>query len=277
MVEYWFILPCCNFQERNMSKETKEEVKEYYIKQLGKFFSKIADIPDEELKGLPAVHIPCLGFTDEMPKIAFYGMETNGWYNMFELKKRYNENPSSAYDYITKDVFTPSFVIKCAQPRKNIFWKYVISLMAGMYGLTPQKLKTEDELEKHTLIWGNILSLERYHVSAKRKGAKREIYNRVYNESTLFNTLPNGHFGPTYIVRACQPKFLFILYSGFNMQNWLRNDFGIEREMINRHLCHAHIKETDTHVFKMPHPVFINKCLGWEKTIKQVLEQFEIQ
>jgi hypothetical protein len=148
--------------------------------------------------------------------------------------------------------------------------------MSGMYDLTPQKLKTKDELKKYTLIWGNILSLERYHVTAKRNGVKREIYDRVYKESALLNTLPNGHWGPTYIVRACQPKFLFILYSGFNMQNWLRNDFVIEREMINRHLCHAYIKETNTHVFKMPHPVFINKYIGWHKSIKDVLGRYEL-
>jgi hypothetical protein len=259
-----------------MAGQKKDVIKTYYIEQMGKFFSRIADIPDKELKGLPAFHIPCLGFTDEMPKIAFYGMETNGWFGMLSLKERYNKNPSSAYDYITKDVFTPSFVIKCAQPRKSIFWKYVISLMSGMSGLTPQKLKTEDELKKHTLIWGNILSLERYHISAKRNGVKKEIYNKVYNETALFNTLPNGYLGPTYIIKACQPKLLFILYSGFNMQNWLRNDFGIEREMIHRHLCHAHIKETDTHVFKMPHPVFINKYIGWHKSINDVLGRYEL-
>jgi hypothetical protein len=212
-----------------MSRQTKDEVKTYYIEQLGKFFSRIADIPDEELKGLPSVHIPCLGFTDEMPKIAFYGMETNGWFDMLSMKGRYNKDPSSAYDYITKDVFTPSFVIEYAKPRKSIFWKYVISLMSGMASLKPQELKNEAELKKYTLIWGNILSLERYHVTAKRNGVKRGIHDRVYKESSLFNTLPDGHWGPTYIVRACQPKFIFILYSGFNMQNWLRNDFGIER------------------------------------------------
>jgi hypothetical protein len=259
-----------------MEKQTKAEVKAYYIEQIGKFFSEIADIPDEELKGLPAVHIPCLGFTGEMPEIAFYGMETRSWFDMQEFKKSFFENPSAAYDSITKDVFTPGFVIGCSRPHGNMFWKYIISLMAGKYGLTFQQMRTETELKKHPLIWGNILALERYHVSAKRNGVKLEIYKKVYDASALFNTLPDRHWGPTYIVRACQPKFLFILYSGFNLQNWLRNDFGIEREKINKHLCCAHIEETDTYVFKLPHPVFINRRIGWEKTVKEILARWEL-
>ena len=259
-----------------MERQTKKQVKDYYIKQLEIFFSKTTDISDEDMKGLPAIHIPCLGFTDEMPEIAFYGMETNGWHSMKDFRKMFQENPSKAYDYITTAWFCPASVIKSAQPRKHIFWKYVISLMSRMYGLSPKELKTENALKKHTLIWGNILSLERFHVSAKHNGANKEIYNKLYKESSLFNTLPNGHWGPTYIVKACQPKFLFILYSGFNMRNWLRNDFGIERELIHKHLGYAYIKETDTYVFKMPHPRFIFQRLGWEKTIKQVLERLEL-
>jgi hypothetical protein len=259
-----------------MKKQTKEEVKEYYIEQMGKFFSKVADIPDEDLKKLPAIHIPCLGFTEIMPEIAFYGMETNWWFNMLTLKELYNKDPSSAYNYITSDIFKPEFVIKQAQPRKNIFWKYVVSLMAGMYGLESHDLKTENELKKHTFIWGNIMALERYHVSAKPNGVKWETYKKVYGESIMFNTLPDGHWGPTYIVRACQPKLLIILYSGFNLQNWLKNEFGIEREMIHKHLCTAYIKETDTYVFKMPHPVFINRLIGWEKSLKEVLARLEL-
>jgi hypothetical protein len=254
----------------------KEEVKAYYIEQLGKFFSKIADIPDEDLKGLPAVHIPSLGFTDEMPEVAFYGMETSGWFSMSELRKRFNNSPSIAYDYVTKDVFTPAFVISCAQPRKNIFWKYVVSLMSSMCGMTPRQLKTEGELKKHPLIWGNILALERYHVSAKHNGVKMETYNKVKAASAIFDTLPDGHWGPTYIVRACRPKLLFILYSKFEFENWLKNEFGIEKDKIFKPLKYAHIEETDTWVFQLPHPGFINRRGNWHKTITEVLERLAL-
>jgi hypothetical protein len=54
-----------------IERKTKEEVKAYYIDQLGKFFAKIDDIPDNEIKGLPAVHIPSLGFTAECLKLPF--------------------------------------------------------------------------------------------------------------------------------------------------------------------------------------------------------------
>ena len=151
-----------------IERKTKEEVKAYYIDQLGKFFAKIDDIPDNEIKGLPAVHIPSLGFTDEMPEIAFYGMETNTWGSMFELRNRFNKDPESAYKYITTDIFTPSFVIRCAQPRGSIFWKYVIDLLASVYGLTSKQMKDEEVLKKYSFIWGNIMSLERYNVSSKK-------------------------------------------------------------------------------------------------------------
>jgi len=258
-----------------MERKTKEEIKTYYIEQLGKFFSKIADIPDEEFKGLPALHIPSLGFTKEMPNIAFYGIETRGWDSMIKLRNLFNNDPSSAYEYITTGIFTPEFVLYCVQ-QKSIFWKYVISLLASMCGITPQQLKTKDELQKHSFIWGNIMALERYNVSAKRNGVKRHIYNRVYEESALFNTLPDGHWGPTYIVRACQPKLLFILDWQFKFKNWLKNEFAVEENKIHKHMNYAHIEETDTYVFQLPHPVFINKRLGWHKTIKQVLERLAL-
>jgi len=211
-----------------MKQKTKEEIKAYYIEQLGKFFSKIADIPDEELKGLSALHIPALGFTEEMPKIAFYGIETKGWDSMVKLRNLFNDNPSSAYDYITTGIFTPEFVFYCVQ-QKSSFWKYVVSLLASICGITPQQLKTKDELKKHSFIWGNIMSLERYDVSAKQKGVKKHIYNRVYEESALFNTLPDGHWGPTYIVRACQPKLLFILNWQFKFKNWLKMSLALKK------------------------------------------------
>jgi hypothetical protein len=254
----------------------KEEVKAYYIEQLGGFFSNISGISDEDLRGLPAIHIPVLGYTDEMPKIAFYGMETNGWVSMLELRKRFNNSPSSAYDYITKDVFTPAFVKRSAQPRKNIFWKYVVSLMAKMYGMTPEQLKKEEELKNHSFIWGNIMAMERYHVSAKRNGVKWDIYKKAFDASTVFNTLPNGHWGPTYIVKSCRPKLMFILDWHFEFGKWLKNDFGIDMERVFRHLCYAHIEETDTYVFKLPHPVYINRRIGWNKSIEQVLARLEL-
>jgi hypothetical protein len=260
-----------------IERKTKEEVKAYYIEQLGKFFAKIADIPDDEIKGLPAVHIPALGFTDEMPEIAFYGMETSTWGSMLELRNRYIKDPESAYNYLTKDIFTPSKVISWAQPRQSIFFKYVIELLASVYELTTKKLKDEEELKKHSFIWGNIMSLERYSVSAKKNGVKLETHKRAYDASAILNKLPNGHLGPTYIVRACRPKLLFILYWDFNFGNWLKNEFGIDKDKINKHLYYVHIKETDTHVFKLPHPVFINRRIGWYKSIKEVLESVRIK
>jgi len=259
-----------------IERKTKEEVKTYYIEQLGKFLAKIADIPDDEIKRLPAVHIPSLGFTDEMPKIAFYGMETSTWGSMLELRNSYIKDPESAYRYITTDIFTPSFVIRCAQPRKSIFFKYVIALLAGIYRLTPKQMKNEEELKKHSFIWGNIMSLERYSVSAKNKSVKWETFKKAYDASDILNKLPDGHLGPTYIVRACRPKLLFILYWDFNFGNWLKNEFGIDKIEINKYLYYVHIEETDTHVFKMPHPVYINRCIDWHKSITEVLERLEI-
>jgi len=254
-----------------MEKKTKDEVKVYYIEQLGKFFSKIADIPDDELKGLPALHIPLLGFTDEMPKIAFYGIETSGWYSMVDLRNQFNSDPSRAYDEITS--ISSKFAL---ERQKSIFWKYVIDLLASMCGIKPEQLKTENELKKHSFIWGNIMALERYEVTAKSKGVKKHIYERVYKESALFNTLPNGHWGPTYIVRACQPKLLFILDWQFKFKNWLKNEFSIEADKIHKNLNYAHIEETDTYVYQLPHPVYIHRRIGWLKTIKQVLERLAL-
>jgi len=260
-----------------IERKTKEEVKAYYIEQLGKFLAIIADIPNDEIRKLPAVHIPILGFPDcdEMPEIAFYGMETNTWGSMLELRNSYIKDPESAYRYIT-EVFNPHFVIDCARPRQSIFFKYVIALLAGIYGFTPKQIKNEVELKKHLFIWGNIMSLERYNVSAKSKGVKWETFKKAYDASAILNRLPNGNLGPTYIVRACRPKLLFILYWDFNLGNWIKNEFGIDKDKIQNHLYYCHIEETDTHVFKMPHPVFINRCIGWHKSINEVLERLKI-
>jgi hypothetical protein len=160
-----------------MLKQTRAEIKNYYIQQLTGFFKEIAEIPDEEIEKLPSIHIPSLGFTEEIPKIAFYGIETKGWFSMLDIKKRFSEDPSNAYDYLTKEWFTPVSVIRSAQPRKHIFWKYVISFLSSMHGLSPKQLKTEEELSKHSFICGNIMALEGFNVSAKRNGAKRKIYN----------------------------------------------------------------------------------------------------
>lgn len=256
-------------------KQSKKEVKEYYIKQLAKLFSEIENIPDEELKGLPFVHIPSIGFTDEMPNIAFYGIETSGWFYISDVKKRFYDDPSIAYDYLTKTKFTPTTVINYAKPRKHIFWRYVIRLLASIYGLNLKQIKTEDILKKHSFIWGNTNALERFEVSAKSKGGKREVYDEIKKKSYFLNTLPNGQFGPTYIVRACQPKLLFILDRKFDLENWLKNEFSIGKENIHKYISYAYIKETDTSVFQLPHPRFMTPIKMYHPSIKQVLKKLE--
>jgi hypothetical protein len=106
-----------------------DEIKSHYIELLRAFLSQIGDIPDKDLTGLPAPHIPVIGtgYENAKVKMAFYGIETKWWErSMVDFKNKFLTSPETGYEYLT-ELFTPQNIIKWS---KGTFFKYIMRTTA---------------------------------------------------------------------------------------------------------------------------------------------------
>jgi hypothetical protein len=208
-----------------------DEIKSHYIELLRAFLSQTGDIPDKDLTGLPAPHIPVIGTGYESAKVkmAFYGIETKWWArSMVEFKNKFLTNPETGYAYLT-ELFTPQNIIKWS---KGTFFKYIIGFLGKFYGKSIKEIKSNEQLLKIPFVWGNINSLEEWKVTAKANGVKQDVYNKVKNSSKIFDCSSADTKGPTYILRECKPDIMLILNWDFQFRDWLKAELKLEATQI---------------------------------------------
>jgi hypothetical protein len=252
-------------------------VKHHYIKLLSSFLDEIKEIEDNFLKSLPALHIPIIGngYENAKVKFAFYGIETYGRIescNMLDLKNNLLESPEKGYDYLT-NVSIPEKINKWAKPKGgSIFFKYLISLLGAFYNIDAKHLREEDELSNIPFIWGNLHSLEMFQGSPCKRGVPYETYLKVKAASKMFDEHSNNI---SYITKTCKPNVLIILTWAFNSKYWLKKEFKIEPEKLADHLFYAYIPELNTNIYKHVHPRYIKQILGWDKSIKTIVDDLK--
>jgi len=232
---------------------------------LRQFFNSLNnDIPF----GIPAPHIPSVGELYEKAKykIAFFGMETNGWADMVALKNAFDEAPERAIEYLTEEFKKVEF-LNWTNNFGTSFFNYVLQFVAKFYNIDNWKLlRTEAQYMYllKTFIWGNTNSIERYEISAQPNGVDFSAWLKVKNASKIFDTA-------AHILDTCPPDILLVL-NWSESEDWLGKGRIYEKDELDDHLFHIYLKETDTHVYWLAHPRWLAINIGFENSINKIIE-----
>ncbi|MCL2042790.1 MAG: hypothetical protein FWG89_01485 [Treponema sp.] len=151
--------------------------------------------------GMPAINIPRVGkYYEKSPvKMAFFGLETNGWLSFQDFMERYTISTELAYDYVT-DL---NKYLEMVNNQQTKYWDYIIRFITNIYKKKNQKNLNITDLPE-SFIWGNINSMERFETSAQAGGAQYEDWKQIKQCSRIFDTFQ-------YVLEIGKPDILIIM------------------------------------------------------------------
>ena len=243
----------------------------------------INDIQGVDPTGIPEPHIPVFGETYEKCKykMVFCGMETYGW---GELKNFIQNNPDelvTASDYTINE-------LEYLKWRKNdhaTFWGFILKFLSAFYKVDFQDIvnpqKYPDLLK--SFIWANANSIERYEVTACKEGADQSSWLKVKEASKNLDNL-------NHIINVAKPHVVFILYKDADENFFLKEGictkaYGVNTDDRKNYLriddkelgySYYYRRDSDTHIFHMPHPRYFGVKYGFEKYISSILEKIQL-
>lgn len=258
---------------------TRDRLREEYARIVKEFSKKVRGL---DVAGIPAPHIPIVGDSYDRAayKMAFVGMETYGWGNIEDFIRTAEENPHEA---VTKyeGWFNTGGMVK--NSGHGTFWEFIISFLAKFYQIDKNVLKLPNSEGKYheilsSIVWGNCNAIERYHVTAKKKGAALDAWKKVKEHSRTLDSI-------NHIIEAANPQIIFITYKHVD-KNYLLQTKDLHADVPEIKYAYAtkpdesidyryfYLREQQTHVFVIPHPTWIDvySGIGLTKFINSLIE-----
>ena len=242
----------------------------------------INDIQGVDPTGIPEPHIPVFGETYEKCKykMVFCGMETYGWGELKNFIQNEPEKLVTASDYTVNELEFLGW-------RKNdhaTFWGFILKFLAAFYKVDFQDIvnpKKYPELLK-SFIWANANSIERYDVTASKEGADQSSWLKVKEASKNLDNL-------NHIINVAKPHVVFILYKDANENFFLKEGIGTKAYGVNiddrknylriddKELGYSYYyrRDSDTHIFHLPHPRYFGVRFGFSKYINSILAKIQ--
>lgn len=251
----------------------KQELSDRYYAQyqplLAEFITQIEGI---NYGGMPQPHLPVIGseYYRAKYKIAFYGMETNGWDDLSNFVSVAKRNEYEALDlgnFALND-------LECLGWINNFhtsFWDFIFEFLARFYHVSSNDIRHGKcpEIVK-SIIWGNTNSIERYQIQSKRNGVSEEAYNKVKQASEKFDNAE-------HIIKSADPKIIFVL-NWNEGEKWLydkENKSNVLKLEINDHFYYYYIRSSKTHVFWTTHPRWISLNIGFPGQIDLLIDRIK--
>ncbi len=216
--------------------------------------------------GIPEPHLPLWGseYNAANIKIGIFGRDTRSWGSMVDFLDHAKKCPEASI-FRKQRTFREFEFTKWTNNFGKTFWDTALRILAGIHGIEDWKSlkKRKNENVLNSFLWGNTNSVEKYKVTAKRRGVPFDVWKNVKTASERhFDSLEN-------ILQIFRPDVLFIL-------NWSLPsafvDIPIMWENNGDHLAHAFIPETNTNIFLTAHPSWLNKKKLYEKVISGVID-----
>jgi len=261
-----------------MKTTTREKLREEYACIVKSFVKNIKGLDTD---GIPAPHIPIVGETYDQCayKMAFVGMETYGWGNIKDFIEIAEKSP---HDAVTKyeGWFHAGGMVE--HSKNGTFWGFIIAFLAKFYQIDEKLLKSKrDDGTYHeilsSIIWGNSNAIERYHITAQKKGADLYAWKKVKEYSRAFDSI-------NHIISAAHPKVIFLTYKNVD-KNYILKDKDVHKEIPETKYVYSnkpdenidyryyYLREQQTHVFVVPHPTWIGAYsgIGFSKFIDSLI------
>ena len=247
-------------------------IKDYEIKYKELLKDFLEKLPEEIPFGMPCPMIPCVGnlYDEAKTKIAFFGMETNGWKNLYKLKGSYiNENIDAAFEYLI-DLFHKKTFINWTNHFHTSFWDYILMFLSQFYNLDKNFKFTSNGEDFHILesfIWGNTNALERYHVTAQKNNVEYGLWNKIKELSRKFDSAE-------YIIETCKPDVMIILHWR-KSKSWILGKKKVKPEIIGDHLHYYYLEDNDTHVYWLAHPAWMSRKKQFKPSIEKIINHLK--
>jgi len=247
--------------------------KEQYCKLIDQF---VNDLGLFCANGMPAIHIPIMGknYENSMTKMAFFGIETDGWHSFQEFMEIYTGvgdkigSTEEAFDYLVNSTEPIKYLEWTNNPHTS-FWDYIFQFLITFYQLPEPILQNNKDYRNilESFIWGNTNSMERYHVTAKKQGSQYNDWEHIKNCSKIFDKAK-------YVLEICKPDIMLILNWGED-EKWLTDNQNIEHFEIDPH--HWYYSINNTNVYWLPHPRYTSspKGIGFGNSIQLIIKDFQ--
>lgn len=249
----------------NSQSSTKERIYQEYHEKAIIFKNEVAKLGDE-IKGIPAPHIPIAGKNYDLAKykIAFVGMETAGWEDLDHFIEEMETNPSNAI-LACQDWLDPKLILK--RNGNATFFGFIIRFLELFYKIDRKTITNKENLHPAltSFVWAETNSIERYHVTAAKNKVNKEVWEQVKKLSKPLDSI-------NHLINATNPKVVIIT------DKWVCTDYILREENIHESVpeskeskkyAYSHqpdekipyqyyyLRDNDTHVFVIPHPRWI--------------------
>jgi hypothetical protein len=193
-------------------------------------------------------------------KMAFFGIETNGWGSMNKFMTRYKKSPVEAYDYLT-DQDNAEYLEWRNNPGSS-FFDYIATFLTNFYSLDISVFDSPEGIDLiSSFIWGNTNAIEQFETSAQGKRAKYEDWEQVKKASRPFDTA-------RYVLNICRPDVLVIL-NWNETEEWLTGKAKIKPETLGDH--HWYYGLPHTHVYWTAHPHWLYPNFDFAESAKLII------
>lgn len=181
----------------------------------------------------PAPFLPIIGkgYYDATIKVAFYGMETYCWHDLYRFIKKFDKDNTQslsevkAYTDGDDERYTNRFHNHHGLGYENDsvfgFWKFVYSTLAGIYNIDESVIRKDESLPS-SFIWGNVNAYEKY--SATWKNLKVNA-NKKVDWKIVFKAASKCFNSAQHFLPYAKPQIMIVFYWGMT-RKWLTNKDG---------------------------------------------------
>lgn len=249
-------------------KELVERFSLHYEGLIRQFANKIKEI---DYNGMPEPHLPIIGskYSACRFKIAFFGIETNGWGKMEDFMKEALNDPKKAATLSFQAIED----LECLNWKNSFhtsFWDFIFQFLASFYHVAVSDVRNGKYPDLiRSFIWGNTNSIERYDIQAKNNGVAPAIYDIIKNASLIFDD-------SYHLIEIAKPKLVIVLNWSEGTDWFVSDKTDYNFYKINDHLFYYYKRSTQTHIFQTHHPRSISRRFGFESVVNELLDQFHL-
>lgn len=218
---------------------------------------------------IPEPFLPVYGqlYDTAETRIMFVGMETRGYGNITDFVNHVDGNPEEAIFSVFEEFDELEFC-NWGNNFGSSFWDFNFKFLTNFYNIDDWKKLKRGEAENilKSFAWGNTNAIERYHITAEKKGVDFESWLKVKNASTCFDS-------GKYLLNVLRPQIMVIL-SWDTPEEWLSNGLSdtVTRYEIDDHFWYYFLPTTQTHVLWTAHPTWLAKNRDFDDYIKYLVD-----
>lgn len=221
-----------------------------FLPRVEAFSSSVAEVDGE---GLPEPHLPLWGQEYESSglRTMFIGRDTLTWGNMNDFIQCANRTPSASL-HRNKGEFDSLAFTDWTNNFGTTFWDTVLKILCGVHGIDDwKKLKRrEHEDVLRSFVWANVNSVEKFEVTP----AKNEV---EWDRWKVFKDASETHIDSFQNLLNCFLPHLVVLMNWAPGESFM--DVHLEWESVGDHQIKSFYDDTETHVFRMGHPTWMNR------------------